>query len=198
MERHARQHNRRPDNAQNNYRRYLSTLGSRKFSDVSRSDVATLHARLGKDVGQVTANIALTLLRTMFNGATEWDVWRGANPTLGLRKFKQKSRDRFLQPDEMPRCHEALRFVESETTRDFILILLLTGARRGNVSQMRWRELDLKRGVWRIPDTKTDEPYLIALSSEAVAILGESRYNSHAGLRASSNWGIFSLHRRRI
>ena len=182
MERHARQRNRRPDNAENNYRRYLSTLGNRKLSDITRADVATLHARLGKDVGQVTANIALTLLRTMFNRATEWDVWKGANPTVGIRKYKEKSRDRFLQPDEMPRFHESLRYVESDTTREFILMLLLTGARRGNVATMRWRELDLKRAVWRIPDTKTGEPYLIALSPEAVALL------TNCKAKASGEW----------
>jgi len=175
MERHARQRNRRPDNAENNYRRYLKVWGNRRLSEIARQDVAALHARLGKDTGQVTANIALTLLRSMFNRALEWDVWKGGNPTFGIRKFKEISRDRFLQPDEMPRFHEALSFVESETTRDLILTLLLTGARRGNVESMRWRELDLKRATWRIPDTKTGDPYLIPISPEAVALLAKRK-----------------------
>lgn len=182
MERHAKQRNRRPDNAENNYRRYLKPWGNRRLSEIARQDVAALHARLGKDTGQVTANIALTLLRSMFNRALEWDIWKGGNPTFGVRKFKEVSRDRFLQPEEMPRFHEALSYVESETTRDLILTLLLTGARRGNVEQMRWRDMDLKRGTWRIPDTKTGDPYLIPLSPDAVKLLSKRK------TKASGEW----------
>jgi len=175
MKRHAEIRNRRPDNAMNNYRRYLSHWGRRKLTDITRRDVAALHADLARDVGQVTANIALTLLRAMYNRASEWDLWEGVNPTTGVRKFAEKSRERFILPDEMPRFHGALRHVECDTTRDFILMLLLTGARRGNVMEMRWRDVDLERAVWRIPETKSGDPHAVALSPEAVAVLSARR-----------------------
>jgi integrase len=34
--------------------------------------------------------------------------------------------------------------------RDFILLALLTGARRANVCAMHWREIDLAAGNWRL------------------------------------------------
>src|SRR5258708_33114612 len=46
MERHARAHNRKPSNAQNNYRRYLSQWSRRKLSGITRRHVAPLHATL--------------------------------------------------------------------------------------------------------------------------------------------------------
>ena len=55
--------------------------------------------------------------------------------------------------------------------RDFFLACLLTGARRSNVLAMRWDQLDLAEGVWRIPDTKNGEPQLVTLASQLVSVL---------------------------
>lgn len=171
MQRHALLHNRRPQNAQNDYRRYLSQWNSRKLSDIAKRDVLTLHSDLGSKVGHGTANKVLTLLRALFNKAIEWELWQAANPTDKIKKFREHSRERFLLPEEMPLFLAALRKVESETQRHFILILLLTGVRRGNALEMRWRDVHLEDAVWRIPDTKIGEPHTVALVPEAVAIL---------------------------
>jgi integrase len=79
--------------------------------------------------------------------------------------------------------------------RDFILLALLTGARRANLCAMHWQEIDLWVGIWRIRRTKNDEPQSVTLCSEAVVILearrettgggfvfpgtGETRYETH-------------------
>ncbi len=175
MERHARAHNRKPANAQNNYRRYLSQWGRRKLSGISRGDVAMLHAKLGTEIGHATANIAVTLLRALYNKAIVWELWNGGNPTFGIKKFREVARERFLLPDEMPRFLQALREVKDETTRDFILLLLMTGARRGNVQSMRWEDVNLESALWRIPDTKIGEPHTVALSPEAIAVLSKRK-----------------------
>lgn len=175
LRRHAEVRNRRPDNAKNNYRRYLAHWGNRKLSDITRRDVAAHHSKLASEIGVVTANIALTLLRTMFNKAAEWELWKGDSPTARIQKFPEKSRERFIQPAEMPRFHAALRYVENETTRDFIVILLLTGARRGNAMEMRWRDVDFEAATWRIPETKNGEAHTVTLSAEALAVLAKRR-----------------------
>jgi integrase len=68
------------------------------------------------------------------------------------------TRDRFLQADELPRFFQSLAEEPSIAMRDFILLALLTGARRANVCAMHWREIDLAAGVWRLPDTKNGTP----------------------------------------
>ena len=45
----------------------------------------------------------LAMVRTMFNMAEDMLGWKGDNPASGIRMFKEKSRDRFLSPDEMRR-----------------------------------------------------------------------------------------------
>lgn len=52
-------------------------------------------------------------------------------------------------------------------------ILIFTGQRKGNVYSMEWDELDLKRGVWTIPHTKTKtkKVYHAQLATPAIEIL---------------------------
>jgi integrase len=86
-------------------------------------------------------------------------------------------RDRFLRPDELRPFFEALAAEPNQTMRDFILLALLTGARRSNVAAMRWKDVDLRNAEWRIPapESKGRKQQLVPLGPEAVAIL-ESRH----------------------
>jgi len=59
----------------------------------------------------------------------------------------------------------------NEVIRDYILLSLLTGARRDNVLSMRWSEIALPRTEWQIPRTKNGTAHTIPLSAEVVAIL---------------------------
>ena len=72
------------------------------------------------------------------------------NPAEGIKPFKEVKRERFLQADEIPRLFSALK-LESEQNRDFSLFALLTGARKTNVLSMRWGDLSLDQGRWRVP-----------------------------------------------
>jgi integrase len=175
MERHARTRNRKPENAENNYRRYLSEWGNRKLSEIKRSDVQVHIARLAKTISPATANITLALLRAMFNRAIDWELFKSTNPTANIPKYPELSRDRFLYGDELQRFLTALRGLESATMRDFFMMLLATGARKSNVAAMRWADVNLHAAVWRVPDTKNGEPYQVALAHTASEILKHRR-----------------------
>jgi integrase len=86
----------------------------------------------------------------------------------------------FLQADELPRFFQSLAEEPSIAMRDFILLALLTGARRANLCAMRWAEINLADSVWRIPDTKNGTPQNVTLCPEAVEIL-KARQEATAG-----------------
>lgn len=164
--------NKRPDKPRNNYRLYLAQWGKRKLSSIRPHEVQALHAKIGRENGKVTANIALKLLHVMFNKAiNEWRIWKGDNPAHGIKKFPEKSRDRFLQADELPKFLQAVEAEPNDTIRDYILMSLLTGARKANVLAMRWEEISFERCEWRIPDTKNGTPQTVPLMLEAIEIL---------------------------
>lgn len=121
----------------------------------------------------MTANHILALVSSMFNRAFEWGLHHGVNPAKGVKKFKVKSRGRFLQTNELPRFFSALDKELNDTLRDFFLTCLFTGARRGNVQSMRWDALDLENGRWIIPAdaSKNGEEMTVVLTDEAASIL---------------------------
>lgn len=163
------------------FRDYLQKpMGGKKLSEIDRAMIAkALHEaeKAGKSVATVR-NIR-ALASSLLGKAVEWG-YLDFNPAQGVKVAGKKvSRDRFLQADELPRFFAAVA-EEEPAMRDFILLALLTGARRANLCAMHWRELDLSAGVWRIPRTKNDEPQSVTLCPEAVAIL-EARKDSTGG-----------------
>ncbi|WP_107219930.1 tyrosine-type recombinase/integrase [Thauera aromatica] len=166
---------------QQRFRDYLQKpMGNCKLSEIDRAMIAKVLSgaeKAGKSVATVR-NIR-ALASGLFGKAVEWG-YLDYNPAQGVKVAGKKvSRDRFLQADELPRFFAAVA-EEDPAMRDFILLALLTGARRANLCAMHWRELDLSSGVWRIPRTKNDEPQNVTLCPEAVAIL-EARKDSTGG-----------------
>jgi integrase len=145
----------------------------RKLDAIDNADVRALHAGIGK-THSTMANRVVELLSSIYNRAIEHG-YRGSNPTEGIKPFKEATRDRFIQADELPRFFKALTDDTSSDFRHFTLLSLLTGARRTNVLSMRWEDVDLKAATWRIPHTKSGEPQTVPLVPEAVAILRERK-----------------------
>jgi integrase len=169
MERYAKPYKKSWRHDQAQYDRYLKPLAGRKVSAITRADVQRLHAHIGGEHGHYAANRALALLSTVFNRCAA-DV---LNPARGVKRFKEQSRDRFLDAKELRRFFTALEAEPLDDWRDFFTVALLTGARRANVLAMRWADLNLDRGLWRIPaaDAKGGEPLICVLAVPVVEIL---------------------------
>lgn len=170
LERYSKQHKRSWRFDEREVNKFLSHWFSRKISTIGTQEIQKLHVVIGKENGLYQANRLLERIRAMYNKAIEWG-WKGSNPAVGIRKFKEKSRDRFLQPHEMPYFFAALDMESNTAARDYILLSLLTGARKSNVLSMRWEEVSLDQAQWRIPETKNGEAMIVPLSQQALTIL---------------------------
>lgn len=140
-----------------------------RLSAIRKEEVRKLHEKIYAENGLYQANKVLVRIRAIFNKAIEWG-WQGTNPALGIKKFKEQSRDRFILPAEMPFLLRAID-EEKSNVRDFLYILLLTGARRTNVLRMKWEEINWATCTWRIPKTKSGDPQNVALIERALTIL---------------------------
>jgi integrase len=169
IETHSKPHKKSWQGDVDQVERYLSDWKSRQLSTIKRDDIRALHGRVGKENGRYAANRLLSLLRAAFN--RPGDLWQGDNPAHGVEKFKEKSRDRFLSGDELPRFFKALVNEPNKIIRDYCLMLLLVGARKSNLAAMRWDEIDFDRAVWRIPETKNGSPLSVPLAPQAIQIL---------------------------
>jgi integrase len=172
MERHAKPHKRSAWQDENTIRRYVPAgWGNRKLSDISRSDIARLHAKVGDSNGRYVANRLLALLRVMFNLARTWELFKGDNPTLGIKQFKEEKRQRFLNADELQRINSALLQESDWRWQAYFPLALMLGTRRSELLSMRWCDVSLDQQTWRIPLTKQGTSNLLPLPSPALAIL---------------------------
>jgi integrase len=147
---------------------------NRKLDKIDNADVRALHANIGK-TQRTTANRVIEIISSVYNRAIEAG-YRGENPANGIKPFKETKRKRFIgeqDTDELPRFFTALAADTSVDFKHFILLSLMTGARRTNVLSMKWDDINLDAARWDIPDTKNDEAQLVALMPEAVEALRE-------------------------
>jgi integrase len=177
LERYAKVHKKSWQEDADQFRRYLKDWENRKLSSIRKSHIQKLHTEIGANKGHYAANRLLALLHTLFNRAIDWG-WDNTNPAHGIKKFKEKSRDRFIQSDELPKFFAALSEETSIIVRDYILLSLLTGARRSNVLAMRWDEINFDRATWTIPMTKTGDSHTLPLVSAAIDILKTRQENN--------------------
>lgn len=154
--------------------KYLGHWFKRKISSIQKHDIQKYHEEIRGKNGLYQANRILERIRSLYNKAIEWG-WDGENPTKGIRKFKEKARDRFIQPAEMPFLFAALDEEENQITKDYVRISLMTGARKSNVIAMRWEQIDWDHQSWRIPETKNGEPVTVPLIPQAIEILSRRR-----------------------
>lgn len=155
----------------NNLKQYHLT----KMIDITRAEVEKLHADIVKKTSLYTANRVITLLKHMYRLACEWgDRKPYYNPVDGVKKLKETSRERFLQPEELQRFFAALKEEPNEQFRNFVLLALFLGQRRSNILSMRWENVmltDRENANVYFPTTKNGEPQRIPLSEQAYELL---------------------------
>jgi integrase len=142
---------------------------------ISRKDVIEWHAKMRSKPR--VANYALTVLSGVFNFAADTGLIPvdHPNPARRIQKFKERSIERFLSTEEMTRLGTAIRDLEAEGRISMFAaaafrLLMLTGARRGEIKDLKWEWVDLDRRVLFLPTSKTGKK-TIRLSPDAVTVL---------------------------
>lgn len=187
------------------YELYIKTqLGGKKVRDISISDIRLLQRNLIKKpkirgegtLSKTTVNRVMALLKTVLNRAGR----KADNPVKEIDFYSEEARNRKLETHEFQPLFEAMNSDNRQDIATVIKIALLTGARRSNVLQMKWSDLQLDRKIarlsrdlkgndtieydlspiWIIPsvDFKGKRVHEIALSDTVVEILKKIKKNT--------------------
>jgi integrase len=136
----------------------LPALRHLKVAEITHSDIGDLHYKITKRAPYL-ANRVLQLCTRLFNLAIQWG-WCERNPCAGVEHNREEKRHRYLSAEELERLTAALAEHHDQQAADIIRLLLLTGARKGEVLAMRWRDLDLKAGTWTKAASATKQKVL--------------------------------------
>jgi len=151
----------------------LPAIGKMPMDEISDAPIARLLQRM-RDRGYAsgTTNRVLVLLRYAFNLAKKWQVAGvSRNPTEGLSTEPEVGRERYLTSDELRRLIDTLHTDENQVAARAITLLLLTGARRNEITHAKWDHVDWERRTLLVPISKTGRPRLITLNAAAIDLL---------------------------
>ena len=160
------------------YRRLIAktiapAVGDLKIKAVQKTDITRLNRSLvGTPYG---ANRVLSVLSKFFAWLEEQGARpAGSNPCIGVKRNREKARERFLSPAEMARLSVALDAEAASGTTPYAIaalrLLILTGARKNEILTLRWEHVDLDASCLRLPDSKTGAK-IVYLSPAAVDLM---------------------------
>ncbi len=137
----------------------LPTLGKLEIAEITRTDVTKFHHKFAHTPRR--ANMALAVVSVIMSWAEEFGFReQNSNPCKGITKFTENKRERYLSKNELSQLGKALS--EAETTGKIsiyaaaaIRLLILTGARRGEILTLKWNYIDYEQQTIRLPDSKT-------------------------------------------
>ena len=172
IERWEKPRNRTWDETERIFDRYVTPhWQGRRLREIGRRDVSGLVGELAKTT-PIQANRVLAKIKKLM----AWALNEGiidAHPAVGITPpAEERERERVLSDAELRRLWAA--WTEMGYPWGAALgLLLLTAARRGEVEEMTWPEIDVGAGLWEIPGAryKNGKPHVVPLAPASVAVL---------------------------
>ena len=162
-------------------RSWKEELGDRTLANVTAADISEQRDELKRGKthkGTIRSNAAvnrrLAYLSTVFTIAMKEWGWVERNPCLMVSKLKEpRGRVRCLDDDERGRLLDACKRSNEPHLYSFTVLALLSGARAGELQSLRWRDVDLSKGIGILHHTKNGERRPIPIKGLAQNLLIE-------------------------
>ncbi len=172
----------RPKNAANTLRHlgfWKHKLGTLSLADITpallvryRNELLAETTRLNKPRSNATVVRYLASISHAFTVAMKDWQWVTDNPVSKISKPRQaRGRERYLSDDERERLLTACRASSNRYLLPVVVLAISTGMRRGEIMNLRWSDVDLKRGTIILTATKNDTSRAVPLSGLALTLL---------------------------
>jgi integrase len=135
-------------------KRLSETFGPLPLAAIRPRDIAAYIATQSETLGASTVSQDVSVLGDIFKTAKREELV-DTNPVEGAERPKQPRRHwRVLTPTEIARIRASFT---DEQARTMFLTLIVTGVRRHELLNLRWRDVALAESVMRIADSKSEE-----------------------------------------
>jgi integrase len=152
----------------------LPSLGKLALDELTAEHIIALLGRMrGDGYAAGTSNRVVMILRYLYNLAAKWKApGVERNPTSGIEMGQEAQLSRFLTREEAQQLVAAIAADENRVAANAILLLMLTGARRNEVTHAKWEHVLWNERKLYVPLSKSGKPRWIALCSSAMSLLG--------------------------
>ncbi len=184
--------------------RFIPVWSERDIRSIGRDEVARVLDAIVQRGNPSAANHALAAVRKFFN----WCIERGIVETSPCNNISRPgavvARERVLDDAELAAVWSVTATL-GYPYGTIVQLLILTAQRRGEVTGMRWSELDLAKALWTMPGarTKNKRRHVVPLSPLSICIL-DALPRLHDDLvfpargRETTNFSGFSKLKRQI
>jgi len=92
--------------------------------------------------------------------------------TVGVRNYvANNAKERSLTQAEAKALIESVQLSENKSLKFIVAMLILTGARKGEVLQSQWDQFNLEQRSWRIPITKSGKARHVPINDGLLQLL---------------------------
>lgn len=118
-----------------------------------------------------SASLSYRLVRACLNWAEEKEMYAGLLPdkSINAKSVKQsvspiRAKKDSLQKEQLQPFFKALLNLENSVMTAYLITTLITGARRNEIAQLKWTDIDMKWNTIHISDKIDDEGRTIPLT----------------------------------
>lgn len=138
---------------ENSIKRLKAFFHGMKLYEVTQELVEQYKVRRAKNVAPASVNRELACLKHMFNKAIEWGKVEN-NPAIKVKLYRESnSRLRYLEKEEIKKLIDNC----NDTLRPVVILAIYTGMRQGEMLSLKWHDVDLRRGIIYVLNTKNSE-----------------------------------------
>ncbi|WP_131111283.1 tyrosine-type recombinase/integrase [Sulfuricystis thermophila] len=93
------------------------------------------------------------------------------SPTIGLQRYEEAIRRVELNDEEVAKLIDGAKAFKDRRFAAFVRLVIETGARRSEILNRRWAEVDLDKRTVEVLDTKTGKPRMLFFSESTAALM---------------------------
>lgn len=153
----------------------IPAFGSLYMDEFTPQHLMKFIAEHRKTHANGSVNRVVIILRYIFNLALRWNVSGvKSNPTANVPLLEEHNhKERFLTTEETQALMTAIKDSDNQMLQYIVPMLIMTGARKREVLDLQWSDLDLEQRQWRLAEAnnKSKKVRHIPLSEGVLAIL---------------------------
>ena len=145
------------------------------MNNITKKDIMQLHTNMvqKKKLAPATANKVLIFISHAFNVAMQLEI-KGieVNPASKIKPYLlNNAREKYLTKEEAARLIEVINQTQQNIHLKYIIpMLILTGARRGEVLKAKHEDFNLNQLCWTIPTSKSGKKRVLPITPQLLEL----------------------------
>ena len=158
----------RPNEYKQKLNFWIDAIGNQPIIDITNTDIIEALGTLPGHFKNATINRYIAAISVVFSYACR-EYGLQVNPIRKIPSLPENNeRTRFLSEAERTRLFSSCRASHWDKLYLIVLLAITTGARKGELTKLKWNDIDFERRTAYVSTTKNGQPKVMPLTNEVV------------------------------